>query len=67
MREAGHVELGGFGRGLLLDSTLIEIGPLRPPRNPPFWHAPKEARPKSLAQVMLRSEKGRDLTLGLVV
>ena len=29
---------------------------------PRWW-----ARPKSLAQVMLRLEKGRDLTLGLVV
>ena len=31
-----HVVLGGFGRGLLLRTHAIEIGSLRPPRNPPF-------------------------------
>ena len=34
-----HVELGGFGRGLLLGTHVIEIGSLRPPRNPPFVFA----------------------------
>ena len=46
MREPSHVELGGFGRGLLLDHSNSQFGPLRPPRNPPFWHAPLVGAPE---------------------
>ena len=36
MRWRGCVPIGGFGCGLLLLTTIKSIGPLRPPRNPPF-------------------------------
>ena len=67
MREPSHVELGGFGRGLLLDLSNSQIGPLRPPRNPPFWHYPLVHAPEIVCAGNVNIGKGRDLTLGLVV
>ena len=67
--------LEALGVGYFLIALLIEIGPLRPPRNPPFrkhffgsvWKGFVARAAVRMAQSILRSEEGRDLTLGLVV
>ena len=59
--------LEALGVGYFLIIRILKLDLFAHPAILHFRMLLSWARPESLAQVMQRSEKGRDLTLGLVV